>query len=105
MKEQSARRGIEHIKTAKSRNLRSIPRKQDDYSYLDLYTLDKEGERLDKELAQLEKRGERTSKRLEEIKLKIEELKGKIDNTKSEKEETVNETSPKKGWKVMSLDY
>jgi len=107
MKESSACYGVEHIRTARSKNLRSIPRKPDDYGYLDLYTLDKERERLEKELSQLGKRAGRTSKRLEEIKLKMQDLKEKLENTRKREgaEETVIETNPKKNWKVISVDY
>ncbi len=107
MKEPGARRGVEHIRTARSGSLRSVPRKQDDYSYLDLYILDKERERLENELSYVGKRGGRASKRLEEIKLKMEDLKRKLEDAKNEEEvkETVNGTSREKKWKVMKIDY
>jgi len=109
MKEAGARLGVEHVKTARSKHLRSIPRKQDDYSYLELYMLDNERKRLERELPQVGKKGERANNRLEEIKLRMEKLKGKgkFKNTKNGEEAkvTVNETGPKKDWKIVKVDY
>jgi chromosome segregation ATPase len=113
MKESSARRDVGHIKTAKGQGLRAIPRKQDDYSYLDLYVLDTERERLEKELSQLESRGESASKRLEEIELKMEKIKLKMEKLKEKSgdrneekaKETVAGETAKKDWKVMPMDY
>jgi uncharacterized membrane-anchored protein len=110
MKEFSARRGVEYVKTARSQSLRSIPRKQQgDYSYLDLYILDREKERLEGELSYSGKRSERTRKRLEKVKLKMEKLKERLGDTKKNEKkkvkETVSETNPKKDWKIMNVDY
>jgi chromosome segregation ATPase len=113
MKESSARRDIGYIKTAKGQGLRAIPRKQDDYSYLDLYVLDKEKERMEKELSQLGKRGERARKRLEEIKLKMEKIEVKMGKLKEKSEdrnegqgkERVGGETAKKDWKVMPISY
>ena len=113
MKESSARRDVGHIKTSKGQGLRAIPRKQDDYSYLDLYVLDTQRERVEKELSQLGNRGESASKRLEEIKLKMEKIKLKMEKLKEKSEdrneekvkETVGGETAKKDWKVMPIDY
>ena len=107
MKEPGARRGVEHIRTARNQSLRSIPQKQDDYSYLDSYILGKERERLENELSYVGKRGGRASKRLEEIKSKMEDMKRKLEDAKNEEEakETVNGTSREKDWRVMKIDY
>lgn len=100
-----APRGVENIKTMKSRGLRSIPRSQND-SYLDLYMLYKEKERLEKELFHSGKRGERASKRLEVIGSRIEKLeKSSLPGDKDKAKEAVGNKTPKKDWKVMSLDY
>ena len=113
MKESSARRDVGHIKTSRGQGIRAIPRKQDDYSYLDLYVLDKERERVEKELSQLGNRGESASKRLEEVKLKMEKIKLKMEKLKGESEdgneekakETVGGETAKKDWKVMPINY
>lgn len=108
MKGSGVRRGIEQIKTSRSKGLRSIPREQDDCGYLDLYVLDKERERLEKELSQAGKKMGKVSKRLREIKLRMKKLKRKSEDTKKNEEtakETVSETNPKKDWKIMNIDY
>jgi len=89
----------------KDRDLRSIPRSQND-SYLDLYILYKEKERLEKELSHSGKRSERASKRLEVIGLRIEKLeKPSPPGDKEKAKETVGRETPKKDWKVMKIDY
>ena len=100
-----APRGVENIKTMKSRGLRSIPRSQND-SYLDLYMLNKEKERLEKELSHSGKRSERASKRLQAIGSRIEKLeKSSLPGDKDKAKEAVGNKAPKKDWKVMSIDY
>jgi prefoldin subunit 5 len=82
---------------------RSIPKAQSS-SYLDLYMLQKERERLEKERSLLEKRGQGIEKRLKEIQQQIEALE------KSAKEGGGTERAFKKGpsakqWKTMALKY
>lgn len=98
-------RGVENMKTMKSQGLRSIPRSQND-SYLDLYMLYKEKERMEKELSHSGKRSERASKRLEVIGARIEKLeKSSPAGDKEKAKEAVGRETPKKDWKVMSIDY
>jgi hypothetical protein len=66
MKDVNDMKGIHGAGTMQSRKKRSIPRVQNS-TYLDLYMLDKEKERLQKEDGRLSMRKDGICKRLEEI--------------------------------------
>lgn len=98
-------RGIEGIRILKPRSFQAAHRRHND-SYLDLYMLHKEKERLEKELVQLEKRREGISKRLETIESKMRELKeSALEGDEEKGKEIAGRKTPGKGWKRMSIDY
>ena len=103
--------GIHTVRTMISTKKHSIPRMQSS-TYLDLYMLNKEKERLLKEAERLDLRNTVIKKRLEEIKLEADKLQdaenaangtgGKI-NPSGRAFNQKNEV--KKEWKKMPLNY
>ncbi|MHB8277389.1 MAG: hypothetical protein ACYDIA_07025 [Candidatus Humimicrobiaceae bacterium] len=111
MKDVNTISGIHTVRTMNSTKKRSIPRIQSS-TYLDLYMLNKEKERLLKEAERLDLRNAVIKKRLEEISLEMYKLQdaetvseageGKINpsgRTFNQKKEV------KKEWKKMPLNY
>jgi len=103
--------GIHAVRTMCSTKKRSIPKIQSS-TYLDLYMLNKEKERLLKEVERLDLRNTVIKKRLEEINLETDKLldtetvseagEGKI-NPSGRAFNQKNEV--KKEWKKMPLNY
>ena len=110
MKDVNSLKGIHGVGTMKSRKKRSIPRVQSS-TYLDLYMLDKEKERLLKEDRRLSMRKDDIRKRLEEIEHEM----NKIQETEAIVKPTANKSSSgrafaqtngsKKEFKTMALSY
>lgn len=111
MKDVNTISGIHAVRTMISTKKHSIPRIQSS-TYLDLYMLNKEKERLLKEAERLDLRNTVIKKRLEEISLETDKLQdaetaangggGKINpsgRTFNQKKEV------KKEWKKMPLNY
>lgn len=111
MKDVNTISGIHAVRTMISTKKHSIPRIQSS-TYLDLYMLNKEKERLLKEAERLDLRNTVIKKRLEEISLETDKLQdaetaangaeGKINpsgRTFNQKNEV------KKEWKKMPLNY
>jgi len=102
--------GLHKLRTMLSAKKRSIPRVQSS-SYLDLYMLDKEKERLLKETERLGLRDTGVKKRLEEIELEMNALQGtktagKASRETSSSRQTFTEKNgAKKEWKKMPLNY
>jgi len=95
--------GLRDIRTMRSVKNRSIPRLQSS-TYLDLYMLRKEKDRLEKELYILDKRKKGIQKRLDEIILEM----GKLEKAKAIIRKINTEGFKKlsgKEWKTMSLKY
>lgn len=111
MKDVNTISGIHKVRTMNSTKKRSIPRIQSS-TYLDLYMLNKEKERLLKEAARLDLRNTVIKKRLEEISMEMSKLQdaetvangggGKINPSGR----TFNQKNKvKKEWKKMPLNY
>jgi len=110
MKDVNSLKGIHGAGTMQSRKKRSIPRVQSS-TYLDLYMLDKEKERLLKEDRKLSMRKDDIKRRLEEI----EQETGKMQETEAIVKPTANKSSSgrafaqtngmKKEFKTMALSY
>jgi len=102
--------GLREIRTLHSAKKRSIPRVQSS-TYLDLYMLGKEKDRLEKEMFILEKRKTSMQKRLDEIAVemkKLEEAEGiarSNTNPNSEERTYTPGNVVKKEWKKMVLNY
>jgi len=92
--------GIEKIKTAQTRGIRSAPANSEARTYLDLYMLLKKKERLERrdDQGQLEGVLKRISELQESLPPQLEEVKP------ARAKQTANKT-PRKDWKVMSIDY
>ena len=95
-------KGVHLLKTMQSAKKRSIP-KAHVSTYLDLYVLSEEKERLLNEDERLCMRKEAIRKRLEEINLQINKL-GETESTMKESGDTVL-TSTQKTWKKIILGY
>jgi len=106
MKDVNSLKGIHGAGTMQSRKKRSIPMVQSS-TYLELYVLDKEKERLQKEDRKLSMRKDGIRKRLEEIEIEISRMQG-AESTKSPNSSgrTFAQTNgPKKEFKTMALTY
>jgi len=103
-------RGLHLLRTMQSTKRRSIPRIQTS-TYLDLYMLNKEKERLLKEGERLGLRDTVIKKRLEEIDLEINKLQENEvvvktnENVSSSEHIFTQKDGGKKEWKKMSLNY
>lgn len=107
MKDVNSLKGIHGAGTMQSRKKRSIPRVQSS-TYLELYMLDKEKERLQKEDRKLSMRKDGIRKRLEEIGIEMSRIQGAELTTKSPNSSgrTFAQTSgTKKEFKTMALTY
>ena len=110
MKDVNNVKGIHVLRTLHSTKRRSIPKIQSS-TYLDLYILNKERERLLKEDAQLCMRKDAIKKRLEEIDQEVnkpQEAEDNVkpgENTSSSKGIFTQRNGANKEWKKMSLAY
>ena len=110
MKDVNSLKGIHGVGTMQSRKKRSIPRVQSS-TYLDLYMLDKEKERLLKEDGKLSMRKDGIRKRLEEIehemsKMRSDEAIAIPAAIKSSSGRAFAQTNgSKKEFKTMALSY
>jgi len=110
MKDVNSLKGIHGVGTMQSRKKRSIPRVQSS-TYLDLYMLNKEKERLLKEDKKLSMRKDGIRKRLEEIeneisKIQEAEVTSKASKGTSSSGRTFAQTNgTKKEFKTMALTY
>ena len=110
MKDVNSLKGIHGVRTMQSRKKRSIPRVQSS-TYLDLYMIDKEKERLLKEDGKLSMRKDDVKRRLEEIDREMSEMQEtdtvvKPTANKSSSGRTLAQTyGAKKEFKTMALTY
>lgn len=110
MRDVNSLKGLHTVRTMSSTKRRSIPRIQSS-TYLDLYMLNKEKERLLKEDERLCMKRDATKKRLEEIDLeinKLQEAEAAIKantNPSFSKHTFTQKEGVKKEWKKMPLSY
>ncbi len=108
MRDAKGLKGLHALRTMYSGKKRSIPRVQSS-SYLDLYMLNKEKERLTKEDERLGMRNVGIKKRLEEIGMEMNKRQGRKTIAKPRKSLRSSMCTPKNGvnkeWKTMSLNY
>ena len=95
--------GLREIRTLHSAKKRSIPRVQSS-TYLDLYMLRKEKDRLEKEIYILDKRKKSMQKRLDEIDAEMKKLEEAEDKGRQANPQVVKKPSGK-DWKTISLKY
>ncbi len=94
------RSGLLDISTPQKARLRSIP-KTHRSSYLDLYMLEMDREKVEKELALLEKRKESNERRLGEIERQIKLL----ESSQKESPDAAEPKNEKKRWTTMKMPY
>ena len=100
-------KSLRDIRSLRSTAKRAIPRVQSS-SYLDLYILEKEKERLEKEATLLERRSKVILKRLADIRQQAESLQGSASLTEGRKGKDGRDghpNGPGKKWKTYSLSY
>jgi hypothetical protein len=96
-------KGLSETRTLQGSKKRSMPRSQN-ATYLGIFILGKERDRLEKEMFIIDKRKMNMQRRLDEIaveikKLKEEEIRGKRATPGAPK------SHHKKGWKTMAMTY
>ena len=107
--------GLREIRSMTSSKKRSIPRVQSS-TYLDLYMLKKEKDRIEKEVYVLDKRKNSLQKRLAGIDAEMKKLEKKetgeqagVHSDASERERQMNaeafRKNPAKDWKTMAIKY
>ena len=96
-------KGLSETRTMRGSIKRSMPRVQSS-SYLDLFLLGKEKDRLEKEMFVLEKRKTSLQKKLDEIAVEMKKLE---EAEIREKRATpgARKSHHKKGWKTMAMTY
>ena len=118
MRDVNSLSGLHKLRTMFSAKKRSIPRVQSS-TYLDLYMMNKEKERLLKESERVGMRDTGIKKRLEEIELEMNRLQGaetsvkssgSLSSSRSEQSRTTERAytqrnGVKKEWKKFSLNY
>lgn len=103
-------RGLRELRTMQSLNRSTVPRERSS-TYLDLYILDRQKERLVKEEERLTARKKTIKKRLEEIDLQLSKVEEARAAEKAEKEGSFSErdvtqtNEVRKEWRKMPLNY
>lgn len=93
------------IKNTHTIGLSSIPKKQRS-SYLELYMLKKENDRLEKEIFALEKRRKTACRQLDSVKEQIEKLREEISNEEGKlTRKSENGKEGKKVFRTMPIKY
>ena len=103
MKDVSEISGLRSIKSMHSSSKRSIPRVQSS-TYLDLYTLRKEKDRLEKDIYILDKRKGESQKKLDHVNKQMDKLLKAEPERKEKPSQEVKKPSGK-DWKTMNLKY
>lgn len=95
--------GLREIRTLHSAKKRSIPRVQSS-TYLDLYMLKKEKDRLEKEIYVLDKRKKSMQKRLDEIDAEMKKLE-EAEPRRSQANPQGFKKPSAKDWKTIAIKY
>ena len=95
--------GLRSIKSMHSSSKRSIPRVQSS-TYLDLYVLRKEKDRIEKEIYILDKKKGESQKKLDDVNKQMDKLLTAEPERKEKLSQEVTKLSGK-DWKTMSLKY
>jgi len=115
MKNVTETKSLSDIRTATSHHIASKPPLKGS-TYLDVYLLDKEKQRLEKELSRLERRQGRLHERLGEIRKAMDTLRQESERERSSDNPSTDigagENQPvpagqhsQRRWKKMTLDY
>jgi hypothetical protein len=96
-------KGLRETKTLQGSKKRSMPRAQN-ATYLDIFILGKERDRLDKEMIIVDKRKASMRRRLDEIAIEMNNLE-EAENRKKRAAPDKSKRCPAKGWKTMAMTY
>jgi hypothetical protein len=108
MKDVTSAKGLSDLRTATTHHVASKPPRKGT-TYLDLYSLSMEKQRLEKELSRLEQRKKRIHERLEEVQRVMGKLEraAQVSSAKpGTDQQTASGEQPKgRQWKKMAVDY
>ena len=114
MKDVTSAKGLSDLRTATTHHIASKPPRQGT-TYLDLYSLSMEKQRLEKELSNLEQRHKRVHERLGEVQQSMEKLEDLAQREKTAESSSVKpiavvqseakEQSGGRQWKKMTVNY
>ena len=114
MKDVTSAKGLSDLRTATTHHIASKPPQQGT-TYLDLYSLSMEGQRLEKELSRLEHRQKRIHERLAEVRRAIKRLEDTAQREKTADSSSAKpiaavqaearEQSGERQWKKMTVNY
>jgi hypothetical protein len=96
-------KGLRETKTLQGSKKRSMPRAQN-ATYLDIFILGKERDRLDKEMIIIDKRKSSMRRRLDEIAIEMKNLE-ETENREKRAAPGGSRRHPPKGWKTMGMKY
>jgi hypothetical protein len=96
-------KGLRETRTLQGSKKRSMPRAQN-ATYLDIFILGKERDRLDKEIIIIDKRKTSMSRRLDEIAIEMKSLE-EAENRGKRTSPGKSKRCPAKGWKTMAMTY
>jgi hypothetical protein len=96
-------KGLRETRTLQGSKKRSMPRAQN-ATYLDIFILGKERDRLDKETIVIDKRKASMRSRLDEIVIEIKNLE-EAENRGKRAASGKSQRGPAKGWKTMAMTY
>jgi len=97
-------KGIHDIRSLRVVKKSCIPGKRQT-SFLELYMLDREKDRLRNEEKRIILRLETLNNRLKDVQAFFDEKLGQVQKPKQKKNKRNNNDDKKKGWKTMSMDY
>jgi hypothetical protein len=96
-------KGLSETRTLQGSKKRSMPRAQN-ATYLDIFILGKERDRLEKEMIIIDKRKTSMQRRLDEIAVEIKKLE-EAEIRKKRATPGAPKSHHKKGWKTMAMTY
>lgn len=114
MKDVTSAKGLSDLRTATTHHVPSKPPRKGT-TYLDLYSLSMEKQRLEKELSRLEQRKKRIHERLGEVQRAMEKLdevaqreraaQSSSVKSSTSKQAQADEQSTDRQWKKLAVDY
>jgi len=96
-------KGLSETRTLQGSKKRSMPRAQN-ATYLDIFILGKEKDRLEKEMIIIDKRKTSMQRRLDEIAVEMKKLE-EAEIRKKRATPGAPKSHHKKGWKTMAMTY
>jgi hypothetical protein len=96
-------KGLSETRTLQGSKKRSMPRAQNG-TYLDIFILGKEKDRLEKEIVIINERKKSRQRRLDEIAVEMKNLE-EAENRRKQATPGAPKSPHKKGWKTVAMTY